>query len=113
MSIGLAKEHPKLNFVVQDLPDFIAAGQQALPPDLKDRISFQAHDFFAPQPIQADVYFLRFILHDYLDTHATTIIKNILPTFKPNSKLVIMDGVLPEPGSMPRSHERQIRCVMN
>lgn len=109
MSIALAEKYPKLNFVVQDLPDIVAAGQRALPPDLKERVLFQTHDFFTPQPVQADVYFLRFILHDYSDTHATLILKNLLPAFKPNSKLLVMDGVLPEPGTMPRSQERQIR----
>ncbi|KIW27721.1 uncharacterized protein PV07_07432 [Cladophialophora immunda] len=111
MSIALAERYPQLNFVVQDLPDIVAAGQRALPADLKDRVSFQTHDFFTPQPVQADVYFLRFILHDYSDTHATLILKNLLPAFKPNSKLLVMDGVLPEPGSMPRSQERQIRVM--
>ena len=109
MSIALAEKYPKLNYVVQDLPDIVASGQRALPSHLADRVSFQSHDFFTPQPVQADVYLLRFILHDYSDTHATVILKNLLPAFKPTSKLLIMDGVLPEPGSMPRSQERQIR----
>ncbi|KIW10106.1 hypothetical protein PV08_11066 [Exophiala spinifera] len=97
MSIALAEKYPKLGFVVQDLPDIVAAGQQALPDDLKDRISFNAHDFFTPQTVQADVYLLRFILHDYPDTHATVILKNLLPALRSNSKVLIMDGVLPEP----------------
>ncbi|KIW93077.1 uncharacterized protein Z519_05682 [Cladophialophora bantiana CBS 173.52] len=112
MSIGLAEKFPQLKFVVQDLPDIVAVGEPALPPELKDRVSFQAHDFFTPQPVQgADVYLLRFILHDYSDTHATLILKSLLPALKSTSKLLVMDGVLPEPGSMAPSEERQIRVM--
>ncbi|RMZ77383.1 hypothetical protein DV737_g4390, partial [Chaetothyriales sp. CBS 132003] len=111
MSIAVAEKYPQLNFVVQDLLDVVATGQRALPAELKDRVSFQSHDFFTPQPVQADVYFLRFILHDYPDSRATLILKNLVAAFKPKSKLVIMDGVLPEPGSMSRSQERQIRIM--
>ncbi|KIX06362.1 uncharacterized protein Z518_04338 [Rhinocladiella mackenziei CBS 650.93] len=111
-SIAVAERFPNLHFIVQDLPDIVALGEQRLPPGLKDRVSFQVHDFFTPQPVQgADVYFLRFILHDYSDTHATLILKNLLLAFKPNSRLLVMDGVLPEPGSMPTSEERLIRVM--
>lgn len=109
-SIALAERFPHLNFVVQDLAEIVAAGESELPSGLKNRVTFQTHDFFTPQPVQgADVYLLRFILHDYSDTHATRILKNLLPAFKPTSRLLVMDGVLPEPGTMPKSEERLIR----
>ncbi len=67
---------------------------------MKERVFFQSHDFFTPQQIEgADIYLLRFILHDYSDTHATLILKNLLPAMKEGSRLLVMDGVLPQPGT--------------
>lgn len=110
-SIALAEKFPNLKFIVQDLPEITAKGeQQSLPASVQTRLSFQAHDFFTPQPVAgADVYFLRFILHDYPDSAATQILKNIVPALKPTSKILVMDGVLPEPGAMHKSEERQMR----
>lgn len=110
-SIALAEKFPDLKFVVQDFPDIVAAGESSLPSALKDRITFQAHDFFTPQPVHADAYFLRFILHDHSDQRAVDILKNLLPAFKPGSKLLVMDAVLPEPGTMPKTEERQVRLM--
>lgn len=40
-------------------------GQDGLPRDLQDRISFRAHDIFQEPPVAGDdVYLLRLVLHD-------------------------------------------------
>ena len=77
-----------------------------MPPDLKDRISFQVHDFFTPQPVAADVYFMRWILHDWSDKYAIRIIRNIVPAMKPGSRIVIMETVLQPPGKLSFIGER-------
>jgi len=59
---------------------------------LKDRINFQAHDFWTPQSVKdADVYFIRFCLHDYSDDDAVKIQRNIIPAMKHGARLVVMD----------------------
>lgn len=69
-----------------------------------------AHDFFTPQPVKyADVYLLRFILHDYPDRYAVKILENLVPALKDGARLIVMDGVLPEPNTLPKSEERIIR----
>ncbi|KAK3902974.1 6-hydroxytryprostatin B O-methyltransferase [Staphylotrichum tortipilum] len=116
-AIALAKAFPDLQFIVQDLPDNAAAGREAasasLPAPILSRLTFQPHDFTTPQPVtNADVYLLRMILHDWPDHVAAAILKNLVPALeakKKQSKLLIMDTVLPAPGQVPRSVERIVR----
>ena len=111
VSIGIAEVATELEFVVQDLPNIVAKVEEALPANLKDRISFQAHDFFTPQPVTADVYLVRFILHDYSDLYAIRILKCLVPAMRPGSRLIVTDGILPPPNTMPPSEERLIRIM--
>jgi len=117
-SIAIAEIAPKLKFVVQDLPDIVEQAQgTALQgrEELQMRIAFEAHDFFTPQPegLEADVFLLRFILHDYPDKYARNIIENLLPALQHNagSRLVVMDSILPQPGAVPPSEERTLRTM--
>ncbi|KAM5436481.1 putative 6-hydroxytryprostatin B O-methyltransferase [Microsporum ferrugineum] len=119
-SISLATRFPDLNFVVQDLPENAADGQEFLAsPEQQEklgrsvtsRIFFNGHDFFQPQPFQgADAYLLRMILHDWPKKEAVKILQNILPALKDTSRIIIMDTVLPQPGSIPTAQERLLRA---
>ena len=75
------------------------------------RVSFKAHNFFELQPTHgAAVYMLRMIIHDWPDAEATLILRNIVPALEATrSTLLIMDTVLPAPGSLPFIRERVIR----
>jgi 6-hydroxytryprostatin B O-methyltransferase len=101
---------------VQDLPANAENGRKAaessLPADIASRITFQAHDFTNPQPVQgANVYLLRMILHDWPDEDATSILKKIVAAMdRTKSRILIMDTVLPKPGSVPVSSERIMRA---
>ena len=113
-SIAIAERFPRLNFVVQDLPETIANAQKsfsALQSAVKDRIRFMAHDFFQPQPlVDADVFLLRMIIHDWPDIQALTILRNLRQMLrKAKARIIIMDTVLPQPGTIAISKERQLR----
>jgi 6-hydroxytryprostatin B O-methyltransferase len=50
------------------------------------------------------------ILHDWSDDDAAKILRNIVAAMTPSkSRLLIMDTVLPKPGSVPVSVERVVR----
>jgi 6-hydroxytryprostatin B O-methyltransferase len=98
LAIELATKHPKLSVTVQDLPTLKQQFEDNLPPSLKSRVSFQVHDFMKPQKIPADVYFYRFIFHDWPDNMSVQIIQNNVPAMKRGSRIIVMDGVMPEPG---------------
>lgn len=100
---------------MQDLPTNAdngrAAAAESLPADIVSRLTFQAHDFTQPQPVRgANVYLLRMILHDWPDDEAARILRNVVTAMdKDKSRLLIMDTVLPSPGSVPVSVERIVR----
>ncbi|KAL2863146.1 O-methyltransferase-domain-containing protein [Aspergillus lucknowensis] len=124
-SIALARKFPELRFIVEDLPDVVAGGpaylesqsQSQEDADLASRITYQRHDFFEPQPAMAgdaDVYLLRMILHDWGFDDCVRILSRLVEALRESKKrdgarILIMDSVLPEPGSVPTSRERLLR----
>lgn len=122
VSLHLARKYPDLKFIVQDLPEVIdgAADQLlSLTQDKKDavaisdRIEFVPHDMFIEQPVKnADVYLLRYVLHDWGDKYCIDIIRNLVPALKRGARIVIQDHVLPEPGTMGLLQEMQMRYVL-
>lgn len=116
VSVALAEAFPDLQFLVQDLPMVIRESverlaERKLPPAITARIRFEGHSFFTVQPVQAaSVYLLRQILHDWPDSQAVLILRNLLPALGPTSRILISDIVLPTPGSIPATEERVMRC---
>lgn len=112
-AIMLATAHPHLNVVVEDLAGPIESATARiaeLQENVQSRIQAFEHDFFQPQPQKgADVYLLRTILHDWPDADAVKIVKGIVDAMAPSSRLLIMDMVLPKPGSGSRTHEAALR----
>jgi 6-hydroxytryprostatin B O-methyltransferase len=118
--IALAKVYPDLKFVVQDLPENASAGQKnalaTLSSDILSRLTFQGHDFTKPQPVKdGNIYLLRMILHDWPDHVSITILRQLVPALTEQRangtrpKLLVMDTVLPAPGQVPVSVERNVR----
>ncbi|GIJ99609.1 hypothetical protein Aspvir_003610 [Aspergillus viridinutans] len=109
-SIALAETYPQLRFIVQDLPMVIETSQSQVPDAVRSRITFQSHDFFTPQPVRdADVYLLRMILHDWPREEAQKILSHVAAALRPGARIIVMDTVLPNPGSVPVSEEALLR----
>lgn len=69
------------------------------PPALEGRFRFEAHDFFTPQPIKdADVYFFRRIFHDWPDHVCLDILKNLVPSMRMGSRVILDETILFSPG---------------
>jgi hypothetical protein len=109
--IDLAKRHSSTKFVVQDLPKTVATAP-VLEGDLKERITFQAHDFHTEQPVRgADVYLYRWIFHNYSDKYAENMLQQLIPALKKGARVVINDHCLPEPNTESVWDERIIRSM--
>lgn len=92
VSQALARATKHLKFVVQDLKGTVAEGKKLLPPELGGRVEFMTHDFFTQQPVMhADVYFFRFILHNWSDKYAAQILERLIPAMKSGSRVVIYE----------------------
>ncbi|GAO15063.1 hypothetical protein UVI_02048750 [Ustilaginoidea virens] len=112
--VDLAKKWTKMKFVVQDLPKTVNSAPRPICEDasVAERIRFEAHDFFREQPVKnADVYFFRWILHNYSTPYAIKLLKNLVPALKPGARVVINDHCLREPGSENPWDEKLIRSM--
>lgn len=114
--IAIAEKAKNLQFIVEDRPEIVSQGEKQLhdvsDEQIRNRIKFQAHDFFTPQPVQgAAVYLMRFILHDHPDPEAIDILRKLVPALKSGSRILVMDGVMPEANVLPRSEERIMRIM--
>ncbi|KAI0145381.1 O-methyltransferase-like protein [Xylariaceae sp. FL1272] len=109
--IGLAKDHTSINFIVQDFEDVVAGGPSHVPVELKGRIQFQNYNFLEEdQPVKdADVYYMRAILHNWPDPYCVKILKHILPALGKGSHILIQDWVLGEPWTLPPYTEKYFR----
>lgn len=91
VSTRLASETKQMRFVVQDLEGTAKVGSEILAPELKERVSFMAHDFFTPQPVTADVYFLRWILHNWSDKYCVEILRSLVPGLKSGARVLLYE----------------------
>lgn len=92
-------KHPDVpagSLVIQDLEGVISTVKLAT-----NKIKLMAHSFFDAQPIhESRAYFLHGIFHDWPDTDAVKILRNIAPAMKRGySKLLICDMVIPPTGA--------------
>jgi hypothetical protein len=86
--------------VIQDREGTVAEGKKfwaeksAL--DLKSgRVQLMTHDFFQENPVKgADVYLLRYIMHDWSDEYCIQILSQIGKAMGPHSRVLIADQVM-------------------
>lgn len=110
VSVAIAERFPDITCIVQDLPETIA--HLNVPDSLSQRVLGMAHDFLKPQPVRgADIYLLRWILHDWSDKYSITILRNLVPALKKGAKIVINDICIPDPGQVSLRAERFLRAM--
>jgi hypothetical protein len=62
------------------------------------------------QPVEgADIYLLRWILHDWSDKYCIKILQNLIPALRKGTKIVINDICIPEPGQLGPRADRGLR----
>ena len=113
MCARLASEYHQLNFVVQDLAPVLEGVEDSIQLELKSRIQFMPLDFIKDvQPVKnADVYFFRWIFHDWSEKYSKILLRNLIPALKPGAHIVVMDNVLPLPGVLPNWQEERLRSM--
>lgn len=115
IEMSLVKELSRLNFVIQDLPTNAEPAQALIAQhDAHDRISFQSHDFFQPQPTQQvppKAYLLSRVLHDWQDDDCIKILRNLVPAMEAHgTKLLFCERMLPDgPGEIFNHIEQSLR----
>ncbi|KAI0003445.1 S-adenosyl-L-methionine-dependent methyltransferase [Xylariaceae sp. FL0662B] len=96
----LYQKYPRLNFVVQDQRSMVEQGKAMWERDSPEaisngRVQFVTHDFFKVNPAKdAEVYWLRYVLHDWSDSYCIKILSHIRDAMGPNSRVLIADQVM-------------------
>lgn len=109
-AIELVKNFDSLTVVVQDSAAMMAGGA-LVPAELKNRITFQEHQLFAPQTEKAPVYFFRMAFRGLGDQFAEQVLKAQIPVLENGARILIQDVVMPEHDEVPLWRERTQRYV--
>jgi hypothetical protein len=87
----LAERNAELQGLVLDLPHAVpGATARARQRGLGDRVTAAAGDFFDSVP-SADVYLLKFVLHDWDDDSCLTILRHIRAAMRPGGRLFVVE----------------------
>lgn len=108
VSIALAQQVTSMNCIIQDRPEVVAGAKT--PPELAGRVKFMVHDFFTEQPVKgADVYFFRWIFHDWSDKYCIKILQCLIPALKHGARVIVNENVIPPPGAVSQYQEWIVR----
>jgi hypothetical protein len=80
--------------------------------ELSGLVTFQAHDLFTPQTVEADLYYIRWVLHNWSDKYCIKVLRAQIPMLKPGVRILIHDTIMPMPGTVPRWRENSLRSVI-
>lgn len=94
---GVLQAYPEMRGVLFDMPEVAA---KALPllenAGVAERSQVVGGDFFAAVPAGADLYALKFILHDWRDAECVTILKNCRAAMAPCGRVLVIEYIVPE-----------------
>ncbi len=85
--------NPEAMGILFDQPQVVAGAA------VDDRITVIGGDFFASIPVEADVYLMKHIIHDWNDDQSVAILSNLARSAKPGSKLLLIECVVAEDSS--------------
>lgn len=109
VTMELATHFPNISVIVQDMEKMVEEANANVSAELKDRFKFMVQDMFAPQSVEADVYFFRWVFHNWTDKYCALILKALIPALKPGARIIINETCMPEPGQISHWREKYLR----
>lgn len=95
----ILRSHPKMAGVLFDRPDALQGTQELLAQEgLADRCEVVPGDFFQSVPEGADVYLLKYVIHDWDDERSVAILRNCRRAMTNDARLLLVETVVPPPG---------------
>jgi len=92
---GILEANPKMRGILFDLDHVIAGAQEIITStSVKDRLKFEAGDFFASVPEGGDAYIMKNIIHDWDDERSLTILKNIKQAMNPGGRVLLVESII-------------------
>ena len=97
----ILRAFPKARGILYDLPHVVCDAPALIEArGVADRVKIEAGSFFDRVPADGDAYLLSHIIHDWSEPQCLTILGNCRQAMKPDSRLLIIEMVLP-PGDTP------------
>jgi hypothetical protein len=98
---AVLNRYPQLHGILFDLPAVAERARTVFAdPDLSDRVRIVGGDFFSSIPMDADVYILQHVIHDWDDRDAILILHNCRKAMNNDSRILLVESVIP-PGNEP------------
>ncbi|KAM6501362.1 S-adenosyl-L-methionine-dependent methyltransferase [Amanita muscaria] len=100
-TLAIARAYPHLKVIIQDRAPVVENGLEVWKKEFPEaiqsgRVQFQVHNFLTAQPQKnADVFFLKHVLHDWSDEFCYKILKPLREAATPKTRLVIVEIVIP------------------
>jgi SAM-dependent methyltransferase len=92
---AVLEANPALRGVVFDLPHVVSRAEHELRErGVADRCSLVGGDFFQSVPAAADLYLLKWIIHDWEDNDAGRILSNCARAMNPSGRVVLAEVVI-------------------
>lgn len=93
----ILKANPEAKGILFDSPQVVGGAKPKLEQaGVADRCEVVSGDFFAAVPAGGDAYVMKWIIHDWEDEKAITILKNVRAQIQPEGRLIIVDCIVPE-----------------
>lgn len=108
--LELVGRFPELHATLFDQPSVVAG----CPRDAFDgRLRVVGGDFFEAVPRGGDAYILKFILHDWDDPEALTILRNCARAMQPGSRLILVERLLATPNDGAEGKLSDLNMLVN
>jgi hypothetical protein len=94
MLAQILRAHPHLHGILFDQPSVVDRDVEVRAPDLEGRCVVIGGSFFEAVPAGADTYVMKAILHDWEDSEALSILRNIRAVIAENGTLLVVERVI-------------------
>ena len=90
----MGRRQPALRGILVESADVLTEAADYLRSrNLLDRVQLVPGDIFAPLDVTADLYLLKWILHDWDDPTCTRLLKGIATTMPTGARLAVIEGI--------------------
>lgn len=94
--------NPQAKGILFDQPHVVSgAGELLETAGVAERVEVVSGDFFKEIPVEADIYLMKFILHDWNDEQCDAILANLAKSAKSGSKLLLIETIVEENDNQP------------
>jgi hypothetical protein len=98
---AILQANPRLRGILCDALHVVSDARPTLEAaGVADRCEVAPCDFFSSVPQGGDAYILKFIIHDWDDEHATSILRTVRQAIPEHGRLLLVENIIP-PGNAP------------